>query len=380
MAAKCGPLNGTFGGRERHRVKLLIQPEDGVSPIVAALNKAKKSIEVLIFRLDRKQIEEALQAAAARGVAVRALVAFSNRGGEQQLRRLETRLLAAGVTVTRTGDDLARYHAKMLLIDRSLLYVLSFNYTTVDMEHSRAFGIVTRNATFIQEAVKLFETDSTRQTYEPGLNTFLVSPLNARRELSGFLRKARKELLIYDPKISDPQMVQLLQERWKAGVQIRIIGRLGKRAGGLTAERLREHRLHTRTIVRDRKQAFVGSQSLRKVELDARRELGLIVKDPSVVRQLVAVFERDWTPAEKAEPKRNGARKEAKNSIDKLAKHLDPLSAAVKRAVKKVVAKTGDGALADGQVKDAVKEIVKKTVKRAVKEAVEDAAEKVESA
>ena len=361
-------------------MKLLIQPEDGVAPIVAALNKAKKSVDMLIFRLDRKQIEEALQAAAARGVAVRALVAFSNRGGEQQLRRLETRLLGSGVTVTRTGDDLVRYHAKMLLIDRSILYVLSYNYTTVDMERSRGFGIVTRNAKFIQEASRLFEADSTRQTYVPGLNTFLVSPVNARKQLAEFIRKARKELLIYDPKISDPQMVQLLQDRAKAGVEIRIIGRLGKRATSLTAERLREHRLHTRTIVRDRKQAFVGSQSLRKLELDSRRELGLILKDPGVVRQLVAVFERDWQPNEKGEEKRNGTRKDAKNRIEKLTKQLHPLSASVKRAVKKVVAQTGEDALADQEIKDAVEEIVKKTVKQAVKDAVEDAAEKVGSA
>ena len=361
-------------------MKLLIQPEDGVTPIIAALNKAKKSIEVLVFRLDRKQIEQALHAAAARGVAVRALVAFANRGGEQQLRQLETRLLGSGVTVTRTGDDLVRYHAKMLLVDRSALYVLSFNYTTLDMERSRGFGIVTRNAKFIQEAIKLFEADSTRQDYVPGLNTFLVSPINARKQLSEFIRKARKELLIYDPKISDPQMVQLLEDRVKAGVQVRIIGRLGKRANSLSAERLREHRLHTRTIIRDRNQAFVGSQSLRKLELDARRELGLIVKDPAVVRKLVEVFEQDWDPVEKSEEKRNGKAKDAKKSIDKLAKHLRPLKITVKRAVKRVVTKTADQALADEEVKAAVKEIVKKTVKEAVKDAVEDVAEEVESA
>jgi hypothetical protein len=41
-------------------------------------------------------------------------------------------------------------------------------------------------------------------------------------------------------------------------------------------QKLAGQRLHTRTIVRDRRQAFVGSQSLRTAELDARRELGLI--------------------------------------------------------------------------------------------------------
>ena len=56
-------------------------------------------------------------------------------------------------------------------------------------------------------------------------------------------------------------------------------------------------RLHTRTIIRDRHQAFVGSQSLRKLELDSRREVGLIVRDPGVIRRLVATFELDWIPS-----------------------------------------------------------------------------------
>ena len=47
-------------------------------------------------------------------------------------------------------------------------------------------------------------------------------------------------------------------------------------------------------IVRDGVRAFVGSQSLRKVELDARREVGVIVRDPKVTRRIAAVFEADW--------------------------------------------------------------------------------------
>ena len=49
-------------------------------------------------------------------------------------------------------------------------------------------------------------------------------------------------------------------------------------------------RLHTRTIIRDRHQAFVGSQSLRTAELDARRELGLIIQDAKAVTRLVDTF------------------------------------------------------------------------------------------
>src|SRR5256885_2864276 len=115
-------------------MKLLIQPGDGLDRLVKGIRKAKKSIEVLIFRFDRTEIERALANAVSRGVFVHALIAFTNRGGEKNLRALEMRLLAAGVTVARTSDDLLRYHGKMLIIDRRELYVLSFNFTYLDIE------------------------------------------------------------------------------------------------------------------------------------------------------------------------------------------------------------------------------------------------------
>jgi phosphatidylserine/phosphatidylglycerophosphate/cardiolipin synthase-like enzyme len=109
-------------------MKLLIQPEDGVSPLVSAIKKAKKTVDIVIFRFDRAEIEAALKAAAKRGVVVSALIAYANHGGERSLRKLEMRLLEEGVTVTRTAADLSRYHDKMLIIDRRVLYVMSFNY------------------------------------------------------------------------------------------------------------------------------------------------------------------------------------------------------------------------------------------------------------
>ena len=125
-------------------MKLLIQPEDGVAPLVAAIKKAKKSVDIVIFRFDRAEIEAGLKDAAERGVSVSALIAYANHGGEKSLRKLEMRLLEAGVTVSRTSDDLSRYHDKLLIIDRRVLYVLSFNFTHLDIDHSRGFGIVTK--------------------------------------------------------------------------------------------------------------------------------------------------------------------------------------------------------------------------------------------
>jgi phosphatidylserine/phosphatidylglycerophosphate/cardiolipin synthase-like enzyme len=282
-------------------MKLIVQPDAGVPPILAAIKRAKKSVDIVIFRLDLREVLEALASAVRRGVAVRALIAHTNRGGEKSLRKLELRLLGAGVTVARTADDLARYHGKMMIVDRRMLHLYGFNFTWLDLTRSRSFGVVTRNHRFVGEALKLFDADSTRQPYTAGYDRFVVSPENARERLTAFIAAARHELLIYDPRLGDPAILRLLVERMQSGVDVRIIGKIDTAKVSLPVEPFPGKRLHVRAIVRDGNRAFLGSQSLRRLELERRREIGLIVDDSDVVRGMRHVFEQDWamTPTAK---------------------------------------------------------------------------------
>jgi phosphatidylserine/phosphatidylglycerophosphate/cardiolipin synthase-like enzyme len=274
-------------------MKLIVQPDEGVTPIIAGIKHAKRSIDVLIFRLDSPEIARALQAAVARGVNVRALTAHTNRGGDKRLRRLELQLLEGGVTVSRTADDLVRYHGKMMIVDGSTLHVYGFNFTALDLNKSRSFGIITRNKKLVQEALKLFECDFNRHNYGPSCDRFIVSPENARERLTKFIRGARRELLIYDPKVSDDAVLRVITERAQKGVAVKIIGKLEAK-WDVRHEKLPGLRLHVRAIVRDGSRAFIGSQSLRKLELEKRREIGIIVQDQKVVRQIKEIFEQDW--------------------------------------------------------------------------------------
>ena len=361
-------------------MKLIIEPDDGAAPLHAALKSARKTLEIAIFRFDRSDIAALLKAAVADGVKVTALVADMNRGGEKNLRELEKRFLESGITVARTADDLIRYHDKYFIIDRRVLVVLSFNFTHLDIEHSRGFGIITKNKVLIQEAAQLFDADCTRRAYVTGADNFVVSPANSRKVLRSFLKRAKKQLLIYDPQVSDKEMIRVLQERSKAGVDVRIIGKISRRSG-VIAQQFTRMRLHTRTIIRDGRQAFVGSQSLRPAELDSRRELGLIVRDSKIVKKLLATFESDWSTMNAATFKKDAQAEEgqevSKNETEKalavLVEELHPLSATVTRAVKKVAAQTGGEMLPDKVVKATVKKVVKKAVKQAVRAAARDA-------
>jgi phosphatidylserine/phosphatidylglycerophosphate/cardiolipin synthase-like enzyme len=300
-------------------VELIVQPTDGSKPLIDSIAHAQKSIDVMIFRFDLKSMEKELEAARDRGVVVRVLIAHESSQGDKRLRQLELRMLDKGILVARTGDAFVRYHGKLMIVDREELHVYGFNFTTLDLK-SRSFGIVTRDRKAVTEAIRLFEADTLRQEYEPQEDgAFVVSPENAREILATFIKRARKQLLIYDPKVTDLQMIRLINQRIKAGLDVRILGKVSKRADNMRVQKLPGLRLHVRAMVRDGDAAFVGSQSLRAMELDARREVGLIVKEPKTVKRLLETFASDWAKTDLGAKEGKEAKKEEKQKDEVIA-------------------------------------------------------------
>jgi phosphatidylserine/phosphatidylglycerophosphate/cardiolipin synthase-like enzyme len=352
-------------------VKLIVQPEDGIEPILRALGQAKKSIQILIFRIDRSEVERALMAAVERGVSVQALVAFTNSGGGKTLRRFETRLLEEGVTVTRTAGDLLRYHGKMLIIDGKELYVMAFNFSHMDIALSRSFAVSTRDPKLVREAIRLFNCDAKRRPYKPGHNDLVVSPVNARELLTRFIEGAKKRLLIYDMKISDRAFLKLLNEKVSQGVDVRIIGRA---SGASLVSRALPMRLHARLILRDGRSAFLGSQSLRRAELEVRREIGVIFHDMKIVNQMTRIFDQDWSraaPAVLPDPALTILDAPAKKVAKVIARRIN-VEAKVEEVLDKVTECGTEIALEPKEVVESVREALRDEVRDAVMQAVQE--------
>jgi len=154
----------------------------------------------------------------------------------------------------------------------------------------------------------------------------------------------------------------------------RLIGTIGRHSTRLKVRPLGGFRLHTRTIVCDRREAFVGSQSLRKAELDSRREVGVIVRDSKVVTGVVNTFEADWGAKETAETIQDTPqvlKKKLKDMVEKLS----PLNPMVKEAVQEVVSKKGSAGLNKRDVKETVEKAVKEAVRERVQEMLNESAE-----
>ena len=358
-------------------MKLLIQPDDGIKPILEVIKKAKENIRILIFRFDRTEIEKALVAAVQRGVTVQALIAYTNQGEEKNLRRLETRLLAQGVMVTRTAEDLIRYHGKMFIIDEKVVYILGFNFTHLDIDLSRSFGIAIGKSSLVKEAVRLFDCDSKRQPYTEGHEDLIVSPVNARQRLTEFIAGAKESLLMYEMKISDNDFVKLINKKISEGVQVRVLSRASAKSRTIPVRRMAS-RMHIRAIVRDGKAAFIGSQSLRKLELDARREIGIIFRDKAVIKQIEEILEKDW---KKSEPVIEQDAIVAALAIPagkvakQVAKHI-AIKPVVEQVLDKVIDTKGDVPFEPEEVADTVREAFREEVQGAVIGALHDIARK----
>jgi cardiolipin synthase A/B len=138
-------------------------------------------------------------------------------------------------------------------------------------------------------------------------------------------------------------------------------------------------RLHTRTIIRDRIQASLGSMSLRQPELDARREIGVIFRDAAIVKDLRRVFEEDWkasAPDKEQQPQESmPPKKTVKKVARKVVKQIEITPVAKK--VAKVIGKKANVDLNKKQIQETVKELVQDIAKDAAEHAATEAAKTV---
>jgi phosphatidylserine/phosphatidylglycerophosphate/cardiolipin synthase-like enzyme len=108
----------------------------------------------------------------------------------------------------------------------------------------------------------------------------IVGPERARRQFTALIAQARTSIALIDARLSDPDLVSLLNER---------------RTGGLTVElfcatRLGALKSHGKIMLIDGATVVVGSLALAARSLDFRREVAIVVEEPSAVAEAAALF------------------------------------------------------------------------------------------
>ena len=289
--------------RQVHKVSLIIQPGDSFFPIVGAIDSATQSIKMTIFRMNDPIVKDALRNAVTRGVKVEILVAIDSKGWIKRNKKLTEDLAKLGVEVKAQRadkDKIKRYHYKFLLVDHSHSMILTFNPTQKNLHYTRDFGVIIRDEEITEELRRLFDADWNKQKFKPATSPLVISPYNSRERLIQLLKSATHSIRILDAKIDDTEVVGVLAKQAAAGVDIKIISRksdLTNLLPNLEVRKLARYKLHAKCIVVDGNRFFLGSQNLRAVSLDQRRELGIIIEDHAIAGRIERVFSEDWANA-----------------------------------------------------------------------------------
>jgi phosphatidylserine/phosphatidylglycerophosphate/cardiolipin synthase-like enzyme len=250
--------------------------------IVDVIRGARRRITLSLFRCNDASIFEALGAAVARGVAVEVLVTSRAKGGRKKIEKLWRALEATGANVRAYTDPVVKYHPKYLVADDGPAIVASLNFTKKCFKNTCDALVVTHDPAIVSGLRRLWTADCDRAEMPADLSDrLIVGPERARRQFTALVEQARSSIRLIDAKLSDPDLVSLLNARRATGLTVEVFA--AKRLGALKS--------HGKIMLVDDRTVVVGSLALAALSLDFRREVAIVVDEPSAVAAALALFQ-----------------------------------------------------------------------------------------
>jgi cardiolipin synthase A/B len=304
-------------------VRLLPMPTSQNARLIDVLGTAKISIDLEIYQLQDRGMVAALSAAAARGVRVRVMLE-PKTVGSRNFDAVSLQLAKAKIEVKPTPDAFNTKrnvdHAKFCIVDGKELLLGTGNWArssvggvTVAAYRLRDFWIEDGRPKSIAEAQAIFDADYTRQSsLQTRFEELVVTPDNAAPRIVALIDSATKRLYVENQSINDVAVIARLLAAKSRGVDVRVLlgyqpGFAGApaandpvlqtlKAAKIQVSYLKRHYLHAKGIVADNK-VYLGSQNFTSGGLGANRELGIILDDAAIVREVQNLFEEDMLHA-----------------------------------------------------------------------------------
>jgi len=251
------------------------------STVVDVIRNARDSIAVSLFRCNDPEIFAELARATARGVKIEALITARAKGGKEKLRKLWKRLTECGASVQAYSDAVVKYHAKYLVADEGPAIVASCNFTRKCFERTCDAIVVTYDPDVASGLRALMAADAERRPVPAAISSrLIIGPERARRQLTALVEQAQSSIRLIDAKLSDPDLVTLLNARRSGGMTVEVFG--SKRLGDLKS--------HGKILLIDDRLAVVGALAIAAISLDFRREVAIVVEEPEAVGDVDRLF------------------------------------------------------------------------------------------
>jgi cardiolipin synthase len=261
--------------------QLITAVDERRAAILDVIRRARRQITLSLFRCNDRAILDELGAATARGVVVEVLVTSRVKGGRKKIEKLWRALQRTGAAVKAYTDPVVKYHPKYLVADDGPAIVATLNFTKKCFRKTCDALVVTYDPAVVSGLRALWTADCACEAMPADTTErLIVGPERARRQFTALIEQARQSIRLIDAKLSDPDLVSLLNARRAAGIDVEVFS--GKRAGALKS--------HGKILLIDDRTVVVGSLALAALSLDFRREVALLVSEPTAVAGAIDLF------------------------------------------------------------------------------------------
>src|SRR5258708_7401496 len=261
--------------------RLVTAVEDRRPALLDVIRQAQRRITLSLFRCNDDELFDELAAAAARGVVVEVLVTSRAKGGRKKMEKLWRELEKTGATLQAYTDPVVKYHAKYLVADEGPAVVASLNFTRKCFGKTCDALVITHDPAVVSGLRRLWATDRVCGEMPADLtDRLIVGPERARRQFTALIEQARSSIRLIDAKLSDPDLVSLLNAKRAAGLTVEVF----------SSKCIRALKSHGKIMLLDDRTVVVRNLALAALSLDFRREVAIVVTEPTAVAEAVALF------------------------------------------------------------------------------------------
>jgi phosphatidylserine/phosphatidylglycerophosphate/cardiolipin synthase-like enzyme len=207
-----------------------------------------------------------------------------------------------GATLHAYTDAVVKYHPKYLVADDGPAIVASLNFTKKCFRSTCDALVISHDPVVVSDLRRLWTADRERLEMPADLSPrLIVGPERARRQFTALIEGARNSIRLIDAKLSDPDLVSLLNAKRAAGMTIETF----------TVKRLGDLKSHGKIMLLDDETVVVGSLALAALCLDFRREVAIVVTEPAAVAAAIELFQSVRDAMASGEPAAAGRKGEA---------------------------------------------------------------------
>lgn len=336
--------------------KLIILPNinnnDPYYDILEFINSATTSLDICIYSLYDKRIEDALiKLRSENKIFIRILIPWQYNKGSFKLYENLARLKSEGINIHFSPLHFYNTHAKFMIIDKKKCMIMDFNFDYDYITATRGFGFITDNQNDVDQLKAVFNYDINQFESSSLVSPLAPSSISQSRlvwspsskiynesygrtaappyrsygilQVYDIIDNAKYTLDIYIFVLTDKKIQDKIIDAARRKVKVRIIfNDLTSNITKLVRNKMLSAGIemkyydvkpgsidrndpsnpnlymHSKSMIRDVKYdtnlAYISSLNFNYASIHANRELGIIIKNKNIANQMSETFNVDW--------------------------------------------------------------------------------------